>query len=459
MITSDFEQNFVNFLISIGQQEQESEYIREKLSQIIDIDIYQIFKYFDKQNKKFLDLYSFKYFLENFNIYYNELQLSQLIKFFDTNYDNNLNYVEFLNMILPLNYNPDFSRGSAYLNLSDNLVNYLLKIIFNEIKICDMFINFLEYYCELRISHNMNRIDYLREIFNIIDRNMNDYFTLDDLKRYFNKNGLVLQEFELKPILRRLDIEKDGRVSRKEFEILLNPDICHYNFNFKNNFHKTEQNFTFDSDIQSNTLNNKRFLYKSENEFLYLSNEENSFNELLKEMIEIENNYEKNKCDIALKNDFNLYILFKFFDFNGIDYISISDFKKGLEWFNLFPSHEETKFLFKKIDVNKNGVIFIENLFEVFYPFNEELYKLTRLKFENQIEKSNDLNYDYLSDNTKQLISKLLNSFIIGESKMEMIKKNLSVMPKFSLINFFNKIDSGNKKYLDKGDVILSLNF
>jgi len=88
-----------------------------------------------------------------------------------------------------------------------------------------------------------------------------------------------------------------------------------------------------------------------------VSYEEENFINFIKSLIEIENEVEKAKIDLTYKTDFNIEDVFINFELEGRGYITDVDVKFGLNAFDVFPTREEISLLMKRYDILNEGVI------------------------------------------------------------------------------------------------------
>jgi Ca2+-binding EF-hand superfamily protein len=89
----------------------------------------------------------------------------------------------------------------------------------------------------------------------------------------------------------------------------------------------------------------------------YVSYEEETFITFLRELLEIENDIEKAKIDLTYKTDFNVEDAFRNFELDGRGYVTDLDFNYGLNAFDIFTSREEVALLIKRYDINNEGVL------------------------------------------------------------------------------------------------------
>ncbi len=76
--------------------------------------------------------------------------------------------------------------------------------------------------------------------------------------------------------------------------------------------------------------------------------EEEAFQAFIVELITLENEIEKFKCDLALMSDFNLQDAYRIFESNKKGYLSDLDLKYGLNFLEVYPEMEVLKLVIKR---------------------------------------------------------------------------------------------------------------
>ena len=100
MISPETESQIIKLLLTLADLERQVEINRQVLSQNLDFDAYQAFRYIDTDNKNSINSENLLNFLNKNGICTNLNELQYLILFYDENQDGCLSYTEFLNMIL-----------------------------------------------------------------------------------------------------------------------------------------------------------------------------------------------------------------------------------------------------------------------------------------------------------------------------------------------------------------------
>ena len=348
MISQETLENFCKLLLYISERERSIEISRQVLSDLKEYDSFQIFKSIDIESKNKIDTYSLINFLGIKGIYCTEEESSLIILFFDQDYDNALSYSEFINLIQSEKI---LKRPLNKFQLKDKIpynVEYsLIKLLEKEVDLVRNIIYKLKD-IKCRYDFNIHNLFHLMKYFNTITNN--------SLKNFLNKNEISYIESDIKNIIKRLDLNKDGVVDYCEFHAFFGfpdcvyccpcascdscgkclCDTCYNNIpcyfhgiipnkdNNKNNYflnYESEYANTYYKDYEqdndnsiynnlNNTNTNNNFINNSNNNNLNKINNKNSKNISKGLSMRISPNKENNiKEDIDIKNQFNNFLL------------------------------------------------------------------------------------------------------------------------------------------------------
>ena len=219
MYSSETEKKLGKLLMILAEGERTIEISRQVLSDLKEFDSFQIFKNIDIEDKNKIDCYSIINFLRIKGIYCTEEEASLIILFYDQDYDNVLSYPEFINVIQ--------SEKSLKNNLNkppkDKIpfdVDYSLgKLLEKEVELSRKFIYALKD-IKCRYDFNIHNLYHKIKYFNSI--------TNESLRAFFQKNEVSFLESDIKLILKRLDLNKDGIIDLCEFHALLGFPDCIY---------------------------------------------------------------------------------------------------------------------------------------------------------------------------------------------------------------------------------------
>jgi Ca2+-binding EF-hand superfamily protein len=184
----------------------------------------------------------------------------------------------------------------------------------------------------------------------------------------------------------------------------------------------------------------------------YPSYEEENFLNYLRDVINIENEIERTKSDLVLKSDFNVEDAFRIFELEGRGYLTDLDLKYGFNALDLYPTSEEISLFIKRYDPRNEGVITFSNFFEVVAPVDREYRRMLEVRL--PVSYHSRINKtDVFLPSTKLYLQNLLSLILKSEGRVEGWRQRLTKMPRFNTRIFFEKLDRLDKAYFDETDV------
>ena len=217
MISIETEARVAKILLYLAESEHNIEINRKCLSDSLEFDPYQIFKIFDKDYKNRIDICNIIDFLNYKEIYANECEISLLIFFYDQDNDDSLSYPEFLNLIQSEKSIIKTNRNSNIKELPYNIEYSLGNLLEKEIELSRQLIPLLE---ELRNRNDFN----IHNIFHLIKGYSS--ITPQNLRDFLLKNKADFIQDDVKAIMKRLDINHDGRIDLCEFHSFFGFPSC-----------------------------------------------------------------------------------------------------------------------------------------------------------------------------------------------------------------------------------------
>ena len=217
MLSIETEARVAKILITIAENEKEIEINRKYLSDNFEFDPYQIFKILDKEGKNRIDICNLIDFLNYKEIYCNEYEISLIIFFYDQDNDGSLSYIEFLNLIKSDKSIIKTNRNSNFKQLSFDIEYSLYKLFEKEIEFCKKIIFLLQ---ELKSRKDFN----IHNIFHLIKGYSS--ITPDNLRNFLVKNNADFTNDDINAIMKRLDINHDGRIDLCEFHSFFGFPSC-----------------------------------------------------------------------------------------------------------------------------------------------------------------------------------------------------------------------------------------
>ena len=217
MISIETEARVAKILLYLAESEHNIEINRKCLSDSLEFDPYQIFKILDKDYKNRIDICNIIDFLNYKEIYANECEISLLIFFYDQDNDGSLSYPEFLNLIQSEKSIIKTNRNSNIKELPYNIEYSLGNLLEKEIELSRKLIPLLE---ELRNRNDFN----IHNIFHLIKGYSS--ITPQNLRDFLLKNKADFIQDDVKAIVKRLDINHDGRIDLCEFHSFFGFPSC-----------------------------------------------------------------------------------------------------------------------------------------------------------------------------------------------------------------------------------------
>ena len=214
----------------LSKLEQATNARRKVLNNYYEYNPTKIFKIFDYEGKNYITPENIALFLNNHDIPFTDESLKLLFIFYDTDFDGVLSFQEFISLI----QNDNILLNNKKINLNNDELSFnidycLTKIFEKEIELNQYIINIIT-----QINKNID--DNLLDIFNEISLNKK-YIKREDIMNYLDNNKIDYTENQINDIMKRLDINKDGKIDFNEFDYLFgltNPkNFKKYNLNFR----------------------------------------------------------------------------------------------------------------------------------------------------------------------------------------------------------------------------------
>lgn len=182
------------------------------------------------------------------------------------------------------------------------------------------------------------------------------------------------------------------------------------------------------------------------------------FISFLKAIIEIENQIEQTKVDLAHQCDFNIDDAYNFFENHNKEMLAEMDIKAGLNKLLMHPTNEELRLLITAYDLsNKGGLDFID-FFDMLVPFNKRFRDMVEQRNPRSASPSST---DVFSSMTNNILVALLRLLISSEVQLNSLKKQLYYQNGLNVRKLFTQLDQFNYGYItsnDLGDYLRNFN-
>ena len=219
MLSIETDKRLAKLMMQLAEGERTIEIARQVLSDLYDFDAYQIFKNLDIEGKNRIYAINIIEFLKNKGIYTSQEEAKLIILFYDQDFDGVLTYPEFINLVQSeksIHKSPNFSPTDC---LSYNVDRSLGKLLEKEVELARMILYILK---DLRCRYDFNIHDLYHSV-----KNWN-FITSDSIRNFLEKNGFSYLESDIKSIIKRMDLNRDGKIDLSEFHVLLGYPNCFY---------------------------------------------------------------------------------------------------------------------------------------------------------------------------------------------------------------------------------------
>lgn len=202
------------FFLNVAQWERHVEFTRQFLNGLDNFEPYSTFRHIAKGGGRLVEISDLRIYLEKNGNSFENVDVETVLRLYDTDSDHKLNYEEFLQIVLSkdnsdlrflaANRQPfEFEENGLHPEIDMVLSNLVVK----EIYFVDSF----------RRDPDLEDLFKKNDWFYEIDTKMTGFIDFDNLKEFFNRHNIYPLDEELIFILRRIDINDDGRIDKKEF--------------------------------------------------------------------------------------------------------------------------------------------------------------------------------------------------------------------------------------------------
>ena len=219
MSSIETEKRLSKLMMQLAEGERTIEISRQVLSDLYDFDAYQIFKNLDIEGKNRVDSINIIDFLKNKGIYASQEETKLIILFYDQDFDGVLTYPEFINLVQSeksIHKSPNFSPTDC---LSYNVDRSLGKLLEKELELARTILYILKD-LKSRYDFNIHDLYHSAKSWNFI--------TPDSIRIFLEKNEYSYLDSDIKSIIKRMDLNKDGKIDLAEFHVLLGYPNCSY---------------------------------------------------------------------------------------------------------------------------------------------------------------------------------------------------------------------------------------
>ena len=295
-------QKVLEYIVNMTQNVLKSESIKEQLNQHERCEPYAIFSRIDREDKGFLIKEDFIRFLNENNVHIDTHRktIDLFIEYYDRNFDEKLDFTEFLNFILNKEQNLSRSISSQRETykiacdeyLEKDLENLIVKALmidfylfeYSDMKKIEIFLNLDKNINENeKYKNNNNNDTKLIDLFIKMDYDKDGLISCEDLYDFISKRKIKICQNELQNFIGLFDEDMDGLLDWNEFLFMILPSSSSFEYDL-NSLQKQEEIYN-------------QFYYRK-NDILKIDN--NILNDNINYKINNENmlnNYNKNNID------------------------------------------------------------------------------------------------------------------------------------------------------------------
>lgn len=216
MLSVETEKRLSSLLLNLANAEASVEVTRQVLGNQIGFDPYMTFRLLDVEGKGYIDSVNLVDYLRRHSIYASNFEAQQIIFHYDADLSATLNYGEFLNLVV--SEKNILLRNSSTSFRSYEPVPYdvefsLVRLLEKELDFVKSMNNSIR---EINLRYDFNVIDAFRTLDTLGIDNINT----ESVRKFLIRNFITPSEQDVINIVKRLDIDRDYRVTYTEFKNL-----------------------------------------------------------------------------------------------------------------------------------------------------------------------------------------------------------------------------------------------
>ena len=318
----------LELIVNLTINSSKSEENKQQLNDHPDFEPYALFSRIDRDDKSYITKNDILNFLQDNNISINENRctVDLFIEYYDRDFDEKLNFGEFLNFVLNKDQNLIRSIATQRETYKLNISEYLNKDLEELASKCLMSDFYLFEYANVKKIEIFNHIDdnnqsFLLELFINMDIDKDGLISCDDISIFLQERKIKICDEELISFISIYDEDLDGMLNWNEFLFFILPSPINYEYDLselkqlegkymeyyqKKNNNNTNNNYNYNynysnnsnyDDFNSNNCYNNNIISSTplnSNNFNYINNNNFEFNNPI-------NNF-NNNCNCDNKN-------------------------------------------------------------------------------------------------------------------------------------------------------------
>ena len=222
MLSQETEQKLVQIFITISVGEEKISKLKQDILTHFNINPIQFFFKLDTNNSNFLTKSDISNYLNSFSIIYTPTDIDYIFYFYDKDFDNVLNFYEFLDLIISDSnylYKKSFKKKYKHNKIAQNEINQEIDIDIQK-SVLQIYIEEIELARQLNdliIDIKQNNDFVIQDIFYEIKSY--SYITNESMKAFFDRNEVSYNDKFIKNIFNRFDNKEiNGRISFNKFK-------------------------------------------------------------------------------------------------------------------------------------------------------------------------------------------------------------------------------------------------
>ena len=222
MLSQETEQKLVQIFITISVGEEKISKLKQDILTHFNINPIQFFFKLDTNNSNYLTKSDISNYLNSFSIIYTPTDIDYIFYFYDKDFDNVLNFYEFLDLIISDSnylYKKSFKKKYKHNKISQNEMNQEIDINIQK-SVLQIYIEEIELARQLNdliIDIKQNNDFVIQDIFYEIKSY--SYITNESMKAFFDRNEVSYNDKFIKNIFNRFDNKEiNGRISFNKFK-------------------------------------------------------------------------------------------------------------------------------------------------------------------------------------------------------------------------------------------------
>lgn len=224
MLSAETESRLAKMLLILADGESSVETTRQLLANQLGFDPYNLFRLLDTEVKGWVDSVNIIEFLRRHSIYCGSFDAQQIIYQYDQDLSGTLSYNEFVNLIV--SERNTLLRNSSLSSTGRSIYPVPFDCEYSFVRLLEKELDYVK--ClnaairDLNLRYDFNILDAFKamDIYNI------DNLNPDSIRKFLLRNFITPSESDVSNIIKRLDIDRDFRVTYTEFKSLINAYSC-----------------------------------------------------------------------------------------------------------------------------------------------------------------------------------------------------------------------------------------